>query len=78
MEKEYDVVELENGIKLPVVDAINYKDRTFLLVGILNEEQNDIEDNLYVYEKINDQIVEIEDNDLLEKLMQTFEKRIGK
>jgi hypothetical protein len=78
MEKEYDVVELENGIKLPVIDAINYKDRTFLLVGILNEEQNDIEDNLYVYEKINDQIVVIEDNDLLEKLMQTFEKRIGK
>ena len=76
MEKELDVVELENGIKMPVIDAINYQDRTFLLLGILDKAEEDFSDDLYVYEKINNDIVIIEDNDLLEKLIRTFEKRI--
>ena len=76
MEKELDVVELENGIKMPVVDAVNYQNRTFLLLGILDKNEEDISDELYVYEKINDEIIVIEDNYLLEKLMKTFEKRL--
>lgn len=77
MEKEFDVVELESGVKLPVIDAINYQNRTFILVGKLNENEDDIADELQVFEKQNDEIVEIEDNDLLERLIQTFENRIG-
>lgn len=77
MEKELDVVELANGVKMPVIDAINYQDRIFLLLGVLNKEENDFSDELYVYEKMDNEIVVIEDNDLLEKLMQTFEKRLN-
>lgn len=77
MEKEFDVVELENGIKLTVIDAISYQDRTFILVGKLNETEDDIADELQVFEKIDAKIVEIEDNELLERLIQTFENRIG-
>lgn len=77
MEKEFEVVELETGKELPVIDAFYYQNRTFLLLGILTEDENDIQDDLYVYEKIDDQIVIIEDNDLLEKLMLQFEKRLG-
>lgn len=76
MEKELDVVELENGKKLPVIDAINYQGRIFLLVGVLDKSQTNISDNLYVYEKINNELAIIEDNDLLEKLIQTFESRV--
>ena len=42
MEKEFDVVELESGVKLPVIDAINYQNRTFILVGKLNENEDEI------------------------------------
>lgn len=77
MEKEFEVVELENGKKLPVIDALNYQNRTFLLLGVLTEDESDMQDDLYVYEKNDDQIVIIEDNDLLEKLMLQFEKRLG-
>lgn len=76
MEKEYDVIELENGTKLPVIDAINYQDRTYILVGKLNENEDDIADELQVFEKNNDEIIEIEDNDLLEKLTKFFENRL--
>lgn len=76
MEKEYDVVELENGIRVAVVDAISYHDRIFILVGKLDKEDN-ISEELQVFEKIDDEILEINDNDLLEKLIQTFESRIN-
>ena len=77
MEKEFEVVELDNGKKLPVIDAINYQDRTFILVAVIDETEEDISDEFYVYEKIEDSIVVIEDNDLLEKLMVTFENRLS-
>lgn len=77
MEKEFEAIELENGTKLPVIDAINYSDRTFLLVGKLDSEETDISDEFYVYEKIGDGIAVIEDNDLLEKLIVAFENRLN-
>lgn len=77
MEREFEVVELENGKKLPVIDAINYKDRTFILVGVIDEEKQDVSDELFVYEKIEDNIVVVDDNDLLEKLLVTFENRLS-
>ena len=76
MDKELDVVELENGNKYAVLDAINYDGRTFVLLGKLNETLSDIEDEYPVFEKIDDKISIIDDNDLLEKLVKTFEKRI--
>lgn len=76
MEKEYDVVELVNGVRVAVVDAINYHNRIFLLVGQLDKEDN-ISEELQVFEKIDDEISEVNDNDLLEKLIQTFENRIN-
>lgn len=77
MEREFEVVELDNGKKLPVIDAINYQDRTFILVGVIDEEEQDVSDELFVYEKIEDNIVVVDDNDLLEKLMVTFENRLS-
>lgn len=76
MEKEYDVVELVNGVRVAVVDAINYHNRIFLLVGKLDKEDN-ISEELQVFEKIDDEISEVNDNDLVEKLIQTFENRIN-
>ena len=77
MGKELDTVELENGLKFVVVDAINYNGRTFVLLGKLNETLDDIVDGqLSVYEKKDDRILVVEDSELLEKLVKTFEKRI--
>ena len=42
----------------------------YFCVGILKKRL------INVYEKINNDIVTIEDNDLLEKIIRTFEKRI--
>ena len=58
MEKEYDVVELVNGVRVAVVDAINYHNRIFLLVGKLDKEDN-ISEELQVFEKIDDEISEV-------------------
>ena len=49
MEREFEVVELDNGKKLPVIDAINYQSRTFILVGVIDENEQDISDELFVY-----------------------------
>ena len=76
MNKELDVVELENGNKLAVIDAINYNGRTFVLLGKLNETMDDIGDETYVFEKQDDKIAVIDDNDLLEKLIKTFDNRM--
>ncbi len=76
-ELDFDVIELEDGLKLPVIDALSYENRVFILVGLLNKAGDDVSDDLYVYEKIDDHIATIEDNDLLEKLICTFEKRVG-
>ena len=78
MNKELDMIELENGVRLAVIDAINYDNRTFVLLSKLNESLDDMEDEMLVYEKLNDKISNIEDNDLLEKLMRTFENRLKK
>ena len=78
MNKELDMIELENGVRLAVIDAINYDNRTFVLLSKLNESLDDMEDEMLVYEKLNDKIATIEDNDLLEKLMRTFENRLKK
>lgn len=75
-DKNLNVIELENNIKLPVIDEINYQNRNFILVGVLNKEGTDILEDLYVYERIENKIVEIEDNHLLEVVMQTFEERL--
>lgn len=75
-DKNLNVIELDNNIKLPVVDEINYQNRNFILVGVLNKEETDILEDLYVYERIENKIVEIEDNHLLEAVMQTFEERL--
>lgn len=77
MEKEYEVIELDSGAKFAMIDAIGYQGRAFLLLGKLNEAEDNISDELSVYEKIDNDIVVIEDNDLLEKLMATFEKRLN-
>lgn len=75
-DKNLNVIELENNIKLPVIDEINYQNRNFILVGVLNKEETDILEDLYVYERIENKIVEIENNHLLEVVMQTFEERL--
>ena len=74
MNKEMDMIELEDGTKMPVIDAINFEGKTYVLVGILGE--TDLKDELYVYEKDDDAILAIEDNDLLEKLIKAFENRL--
>ena len=76
MNKELDMVELENGTKYAVLDAINYNNRTFVLLGKLNETLDDLNGDLAVFEKIEDKISVIDDNELLEKLVKTFQKRI--
>ena len=76
MNKEFDIVELDNGLKFVVIDAINYNGRTFVLLGKLNETLDDVVGDLSVYEKKEDKITVIEDNELLDKLVKTFEKRV--
>ena len=78
MNKEIEMLELENGVKLAIIDAINYQNHTYILVSKLNETLDDIDDVRLVYEKVNEKIFTIEDNDLLEKLIKTFENRINK
>ena len=76
MEKELDMIELENGLKFAVLDAISYKDHTYLLLGKLKENMDDIDDDMVVYEKVDNQIVQVEDDYLLEQIIKTFENRI--
>lgn len=77
MEREFDVIELENGSKYIVIDAVNYNNHTYLLLGKLNSTEDDMDNKMLVYEKIDNKVVVIEDNDLLEKLIKTFENRVG-
>ena len=76
MDKELDVIELDNGLKFVVVDAINYNERTFVLLAKLNETLDDLDGELSVFEKVDDKIEVIEDSELLEKLVKTFDKRV--
>ena len=77
MEKELDIIEMEDGVNYAVMDAINYEGKTYVVLGKLNDLLDEIVDNeLLIYEKINDEIVVINDNDLLEKLIKTFDKRL--
>lgn len=76
MEKELDMIELENGLKLAVIDAINYNNHIYLLLGNLNESIDDIDEAMIVFEKVDNQIVPVEDNHLLEQIIKTFENRL--
>ena len=78
MDRELDLIELENGVKLTVLDAINYNDHTYILVGKMSENLDNMDDDMLVYEKQDDKIIVIEDNDLLEQLIKTFENRLKK
>lgn len=75
MEKELDVIQLDNGVELPVVDAISYKNSTYLLVKIYDENKNDYSDISYIYEKKKNEISIIENQQLIEELIKIFKKR---
>lgn len=75
MKKELEVLELENGEKLVVIDAISYQEKTYLCLGKLNEKMDDIVGDLDIVEKIDDEIIEV-DEKLYDKLKNTFEKRL--
>lgn len=75
MNKEFEVVELENGDKYVVVDAISYQDRVFILLNEYVDDEN-ISDDAYIYEKVGKNIVEVKDEVLMEKLIAAFQKRL--
>ena len=75
LKKELDVIQLDNGVELPVVDAISYKNSTYLLVKIYDENKNDYSDISYIYEKKKNEISIIENQQLIEELIKIFKKR---
>lgn len=67
------VIELENGSEYLVIDEVSYSDRLFLLLGKVVPGTEDIEEELNIYEKKDDDTIEkIENDELKTYLMDTF------
>lgn len=75
MNNNMEMIELENGLKLIIMDEIEYENRNFVRVAKFNPEENDILEDTYIYERENDTLEEITDNYLLEMLISIFEQR---
>lgn len=69
------IIELGNGEKYIVADEINYAGRTFLLLGKVILEIEDIE-GLEIYEMINNSVEKVIDEELIENLKKIFEMNL--
>ena len=67
------IIELSNGEKYIVADSIDFLNRNFLLLGKVILEAEEVED-LEIYEKINNNIEKVLDEELIDNLKQVFIK----
>jgi len=70
-----EIIELENGLRLIIVDEIDFQNKKYVRVAKFNNDGNDILEDTYVYEKDDNNLVEITDNYLLEMILNIFESR---
>ena len=77
MDIKNKIIELGNGEKYIVADSIVYADRTFLLLGKVILETEDVED-IQIYELINNSIEKVLDEELVENLNKIFAMNIKK
>ena len=65
------IIELRNGQKYIVADEVNYANRTFLLLGRVILETEEVE-GLEIYEMIDKSVEKVLDEELIENLKQVF------
>ena len=75
MNNNMEIIELENGLRLIIVDEIDFQNKKYVRVAKFNNDGNDILEDTYVYEKDDNNLVEITDNYLLEIVIKMFENR---
>ncbi|MBE6161236.1 MAG: hypothetical protein E7158_03350 [Firmicutes bacterium] len=75
MNNNMEIIELENGLRLIIVDEIDFQNKKYVRVAKFNNDGNDILEDTYVYEKDDNNLVEITDNYLLEMILNIFESR---
>lgn len=67
-----NIIELTNGEKYLVIKESNYSNRHFLLLGKVIGNEDDIDDDLEIYEQINSEIVKVDNKELFDMLMDNF------
>ena len=71
MDIKNKIIELSNGEKYIVAGSIDFLNRNFLLLGKVILETEEVED-LEIYEKINNSIEKVLDEELIDNLKQVF------
>ena len=71
MDIKNKIIELSNGEKYIVAGSIDFLNRNFLLLGKVILETEEVED-LEIYEKINNNIEKVLDEELIDNLKQVF------
>ena len=69
------IIELSNGEKYVVADEVNYANRTFLMLGKVILETEEIEE-LEIYEKIDNNVEKVLDEELIDNLIKIFEMNL--
>lgn len=75
MDMKNKIIELSNGEKYIVADSVTYADRTFLILGKVVLETEDVQD-FAIYEMINNSVEKVLDEELIENLKKVFEMNI--
>lgn len=76
MDIKYKILELENNEKYIVADSITYSNRTFLYLGKLNDNEDNVSDEFELYELLSEsdssKVVKVEDQNLKNVLDMIF------
>lgn len=66
------IIELTNDEKYLVIKEVMYSNRHFLLLGKVIGNEDDISDDLEIYERINSEIIKVDNKELFDMLMDNF------
>lgn len=75
---EYLLIETSNGLKYAVIDTISYNNQQYFLTTEVNEEETEVSEEfkVYIYNNINNELVNVEDIDEYDYVNSLFEERL--